>query len=304
FPPEETEYLRETHHNAHVGFDPFAIGNGICRTSAGGVAPLEIPFVPYSKENLKWCRTHLIRKEKDYETDKMFYKKYYIEDIIEIIPIKKKEDFLKQKSHYNKIYVIDRSLTKDKVIDEMSNYLLTHPKLNYLIKHYEKRNSLEDFSRGKLQGVLREKTRQLKEQYNVSIRISDVRSAINQALRDEEYAIIDKIKGGKISSQDDEKREIKTYKDRIEALFEVQDADILHISEIVSGTKLDRGQVDSTISKYQSSFINIVLGQGYITLPSRNLTEEEIQEFIESHNLNTTKPIPKKLIVKEWEGSK
>ncbi|MFX0132031.1 MAG: hypothetical protein ACFFDN_00165 [Candidatus Hodarchaeota archaeon] len=303
FPPEETEYLRETHHNAHIGFDPFAIGNAICRTSAGGIAPLEIPFIPYNKETLEWSRTHLIRREKDYDTGEIINKKYYVDDIIKIIPIKNKKDFLKQKSHYNKIYIIDRSLTKDKVIDEMSHYLLTHPKLNYLIKYYEKRNSLEDFSRGKLKGVLREKTRQLKEEYNVSITISDVRTAIDQALRDEEYTIIDKIKKGEINSKEVEKREIKTHKDRIEVAFDVQDADILHISELMTITKLERAKIDSTISKYQNSFINILPGQGYFTIPSRNLTEEEIQEFIESHNLNRIKPIPKKLMIEEWEES-
>lgn len=285
FPPEETEFLRETHHNAHVSFDQSARRYAICRTSAGGIATLEIPFVPYSEKVLKWCKKHMIKKIKDETTGKFIDKKLYIEDIITSVPINSKEDFLKQKSHYNKIYIVDRSLTKDKVIDRMANYLRTHPKLKFLIKYHPKRNSLEDFSRGKLKGVLRDETKKIKKEFNVSITISDVRAAIDQALKDEEFELVDKIKRGEyLIEEDDDSDSHKALITR--CMKSAKNKRSFHLSEISVRTELSIAQISTVLTNHPDTFESTIHHKGYWHLISRPPNEIEIEQIKEKIGVN------------------
>jgi hypothetical protein len=278
FPPKETQLLRESHHNAHVSSNWLDRCYVVCRTGAAGIVTLKLPYIPKSQYELNWC------KNAGYWKGGKFVKYMkpddYVEEIIEKVVINSKEDFLKQKTHKNKIYVIDRSIDHKAIINRMSRYLITHKSINYLIKYHPKRNSLEDFSRGKLYGFLREEGERIVEEFCVDITKSDMLTAIEDALKEQDLELVRKMKNKEITFNDDKKKYIKTFNDRILACFEIRDEKIMHVSDFVDLTHLSRQQIDSTISKYSHDYINPFPGLGYYSTAENPPTEEELGDFV------------------------
>jgi len=300
FPYEETELIREMHHQSHVSTDWRKRSHAICRTGAAGIVHLEIPFVPKNQRELDFCRNATFQNKKTGEYEKYMKQGEYVEDIIEIVEINNEEEFRAQKSHKNKIYLIDRSIDQKTIINKMSTYLRKQPTLNYLIKHHPKLNSLEDFSRGKLYGFLREEAERIVEEFCTDITKSDMLTAIEHALKEEVLELVDAMKKGKIKFKDKEKdkKKLKTYNERIAACFDIRKTKVLHISDFVEITHLTRQKVDSTISKYPNDYINHFPGQGYYSLMEDLPTEQEIEVFIvQTPQLQATlhKPKPKML---------
>jgi len=279
FPPEECEFIREKYHEAHFSSNWKERKYAICRTGGAGIATLEIPFVPDCQEALDWCRA------KNHVTGELnMDPKDYVPDIVKTIPITCKEDFLKNRSLKNVIFQIDRSIDKSKIINRLATYLRNHPKLLYLMKYHPKRHTLDDFSRGKLKGVLSEEAKRIEDEFCVVIKKEDMISGIDQALKDEEFALVEKIEKGEKITKEEKK---PTAKKKVFDCLNSSAKQILHISEICEHTGLDVGQVKNLFTQNKNMFSNIIKNQGYWCLTTNKPTREELNEFIVQNNIKT-----------------
>lgn len=284
FPFEETEFLRGKHHEAHVGSNWKERKYVICRTGAGGIATLEIPLVPDSQKVLDWCRNEA-------REGRMIEGKDFVNDIIYSVRIDNEEDFRKQETHKNKIYIIDRSIDNSKIITRLATYLRTHPKIRYLIEHHPKRNNLEDFSRGKLKGILMEEARKIEQDFCVKIKKTDLVSAIDLALKEEEFELVELIQSGRLTFEEKEvivSNDLSTIEERLKACFLIKKQKIFHISELCAMTNLDFGQVSGILSKFRNIFINIIKNKGYWSLVSNQPSKEELHSFKKENGLLKT----------------
>lgn len=290
FPFNETEFLREKHHQAHVSSDWKQRKYMICRTGAGGIANLEIPFVPDCQEVLDWCWSQVEIGEMKEGLD-------FIDDIVYTVRLENKEDFLKRKSHRNVIYLVDRSIDKNIMIIRLANYLRSHPKLQYLIKHHPKWNGLEDFSRGKLKGVLEEEANRIEQEYCVKIRKTDLVSAIDRALKDELFAMVDKLENSDDENEDGVNIELNSIKEimlyTFKMRFKTKGVKVLHNSEISEITGLNLSDFSSVLSGNGNIFINIIPNKGYWCLKGNKPTKEELKKFMDEKLPNYNKPMRK-----------
>ena len=268
FPPQEAEFIQGKYHEAHISSNWKERKYAICRTGGGGIATLEIPLVPDCQEVLDWCRKKMKPNE-------------YINDIIRTIPITSKEEFSNLNTTKNTILQIDRSINKNIIIDIMCNYLRTHPKIQYLLKYHPDRHSLDDFSRGKLKGVLREEAKRIEDEFCVVVKKEDMISAIDQAQKEEEFAFIEnREKNLKNPSIISKKKTTFTILERIKNSFIIRQEKILHLSDINEATKLKPKQISETISK-NTDFLSLEdrLGRGYWCLKEDEPLDEEIEKY-------------------------
>ena len=285
FPPQEAEFIQGKYHEAHFSSKWKERKYAICRTGGGGIATVEIPFVPDCQEALDWCRKLNDKGEPNMKpTD-------YISDIVYTVPITCEADFQRNKNRKNIIFQIDRSIDKGAIIDRMATYLRTHPKILFLIKYHPKRHSLDDFSRGKLKGILREEAKRIEDEFCVVVKKEDMISAIDQALKDEEFSFVEKLEKGEKITKEERK---PTAKNRIIYCFRANTKKTFHISELCSITGLDVGQVKNTLTQNKNTFVNIIKDKGYWSLATNKPTQEELDDFISQ---NEIKMQPKNLVV-------
>lgn len=321
FPFEETEFLREKHHQAHVSSNWKERKHMIFRTGAGGIGNLEVPLVPDCQEVLDWCwsmteenlRKKSLRMEelgmegmtkKEIERRRMIPNVDFVDDIVYTVKLENKEDFLKRKSHKNTIYIVDRSIDKNLMINQLADYLRSQPELQYLINNHPDWNGLEDFSRGKLKGVLQEEANRIEQKHCVKIRKTDLVSAIDKALKDELFAMVDRFResGGIIEESDKNDAdggniELNSIKDMLIYTFKMRyktlGVKILHNSEISEITGLDLSDFSSVLSGNGSIFTNIIPNKGYWCLTNNMPTKAELKQFMEEKLPNYNKPMKK-----------